>query len=99
MICEEVTIRQKVLQHTPLDKLLDCFITMLMGGRGLVEINTRLHCDVAVQRAFGRWSCADQSTVSDTLNVCTTTQVLQLRRAIERLLRQHSLTVHRPPTP
>jgi DDE family transposase len=95
----EVTIPQKVLQHTPRDKLLDCLITMLMGGRGLVEINTRLRCDVAVQRAFGRQGCADQSTVSDTLNVCTMTQVIQLRRGIEYLLREHSVAMQQPPTP
>lgn len=98
-ICEAVTIPQKVLQHTPRDKLLDCFVTMLMGGRGLVEINTRLRCDVAVQRAFGRSSCADQSTVSETLDVCTMTQVIQLRRGIEHLLRQYSLAVQQPPHP
>jgi hypothetical protein len=99
VICEEVTIPQKVVQHTPLDKLLDCFLTMLMGGHGLVEINSRLHNEVAVQRAFGRSSCAEQSTVSDTFDACTPTQVLQLRRAIERLLRQLSWAVQHPPVP
>lgn len=96
VVCEEVTIRQKVLRHTPLDKLLDCLITMLMGGRGLVEINTRLRCDVAVQRAFGRQGCADQSTVSDTLDACTMTHVMQMRRAIQRILQQHSQALHHP---
>ena len=93
MIDEEVMIKQKVLQHTPMDKLLDGFITMLMGGRGLVEINTRLRCDVAIQRAFGRSGCADQSTVSDTLDECTLTNVQEMRRAMTRILHQHSAAV------
>ena len=73
VVSEEVRIKQKTLRYTPLEKLLDCWITILMGGIGLVEINTCLRSDPAVQRAFGRQGCADQSTVSDTLNACTRT--------------------------
>ena len=60
---EHVKIKQKVLIHTPLDKLLDCLINILAGGTGLVEINTRVRPDQAVQRAFGRTACAEQSTI------------------------------------
>lgn len=86
---EQVHIRQKVRQHTPLEKLLDCFINILAGGHGLIEINTRVRPDVAVQRAFGRSRCAEQSTISDTLNACTVDNVQELRRAVEIILRQH----------
>jgi hypothetical protein len=89
-IRQHVTIKQKVLRHTPLDKLLDCFITILAGGAGLVEVNTRVRPDRAIQRAFGRTSCADQSTISDTLNACTAENVTQLRTAISCIFRQHS---------
>jgi hypothetical protein len=90
VIAEHVAIKQKVLRHTPLDKLLDCFITILAGGVGLVEANTRVRPDRAVQRAFGRNSCADQSTISDTLNTCTAEHVAQLRTAVTIVFRQHS---------
>ena len=86
---EHVHVRQKVRQHTPLEKLLDCFINILAGGHGLIEINTRVRPDVAVQRAFGRSRCAEQSTISDTLNACTTANVQELRTAGEVILRQH----------
>jgi hypothetical protein len=33
---------------------IDGFITMLAGAHGLVEINTRLRSDPALQAAFGR---------------------------------------------
>ncbi len=90
VITEYVAIKQKVLRHTPLDKLLDCFITILAGGGGLVEVNTRVRPDRAVQRAFGRTACAEQSTISDTLNTCTAANVDQLRTAVTVIFRQHS---------
>ncbi len=86
----QVKIKQKVRQHTPLDKLLDCFINILAGGVGLIEINTRVRPDRALQQAFGRTACAEQSTVNDTLNTCTPENVAQLRTALTIILRQHS---------
>lgn len=85
-----VTIRQKVLRHRPLDKLLDCLINILAGGTGLVEINTRVRPDHALQLAFGRSACAEQSTVSETLNACTPDNVAQMRTAIKLILRRHA---------
>ncbi len=90
VITAAVTIHQKVRQHTPLDKLLDCFINMLAGGAGVVEVNTRVRPEVAVQRAFGRTACAEQSTISDTLNACTSDNVSQMRSALKSILRTHS---------
>ncbi len=87
---EQVKLKQKVLQHTPTDKLLDCLINILAGGVGVVEVNTRVRPDLAVQRAFGRTGCADQSTISDTLNACTPDQVAQLRQALKLIFRQRS---------
>ena len=71
-----VKIVQKTVKHTPLDKLYDAFISILAGAHGLSEINTRLRSDPALQRAFGRSACADQSVVQDTLNACTAEQLL-----------------------
>lgn len=84
-----VVIKQKVRQHQPLDKLLDCFINILAGGTGLVEINTRVRPDQALQLAFGRPGCAEQSTVSRTLNACTAENVIQMRTALTTILRLH----------
>lgn len=85
-----VHIKQKVLRHTPLDKLKDCLINILAGGTGLVETNLRVRPDRAVQLAFGRQSCAEQSTISDTLNACTAENVKQMRTAINLILRQYA---------
>jgi hypothetical protein len=85
----QVKIKQKVLKHTPTEKLKDLFINLLAGGHGIVEINTRLRADPALQRAFGRGRCAEQSTVSDTLNACTRGNVQELRAALQTVYRQH----------
>src|SRR5690348_738374 len=70
-IREQVRIAQKTVKHTPTDKLFDGFIAMLAGAQGLVEINTRVRSDPALQAAFGRSGCAEQSVVQETLDACT----------------------------
>jgi hypothetical protein len=90
-IREKVKIAQKTIKHNPLDKPQDAFITILAGARGLSEINTRLRADPALQRAFGRLACADQSVVQATLNACTSTNVAQMMLALDAIFQQHSL--------
>jgi hypothetical protein len=87
LVERNVSIKQKVLLHTPLDKLKDCLINILAGGTGVVETNLRVRPDRAVQVAFGRQSCAEQSTISDTLNACSAENVNQLRMAVTAILR------------
>jgi uncharacterized protein (DUF3820 family) len=84
-----VRIKQKVIAHTPMDKLLDAFINILAGGHGLVEVNKRVKKDEALQRAFGRDGCADQSTISDTLNACTAENVEQMRQGVVEIYRRY----------
>ena len=74
-----VQIAQKTVKHSPLDKLYDSFITMLAGAHGMVEINTRLRADPALQASFGRKACAEQSVVQQTLDACTDENVIQMR--------------------
>lgn len=87
---EHVSITQKTVLHTPADKLYDAFIAILAGAEGLVEINTRLRADPALQRAFGRSACAEQSVVQDTLDACTALNVAQLQTALSAIYRSHS---------
>ena len=49
-----------------LDKLYDAFISRLSEAHGMVELNTRLRTDQALQHAFGRKACAEQSVVQQT---------------------------------
>jgi hypothetical protein len=87
---EGVDIKQKTIRHSPLEKLKDALINILSGGQGLVEINSRVRPDQMVQAAFGRAGCADQSTVSETLNACTQETVKQMKAALQTIYQTHS---------
>jgi len=85
-----VQIAQKTIKDSPSDKLSDAFISLLAGAHGLVEINTRLRADAALQQAFGRSRCAEQSVVQDTLNASTAENVEQMQQAMDTIYRQQS---------
>ncbi len=89
-IRNQVQLRQKTVKHTPTDKLYDAFIAMLAGAHGLVEVNTRLRADPALQRAFGRSACAEQSVIQETLDAATPETVTQLQAALTTIYRTHS---------
>src|SRR5215210_5414809 len=89
-IRQTVRIAQKTVRHAPTQKLYDAFIMMVAGGHGLVEINTRLRSDPALQAAFGRTACAEQSVVQETLDACTAENVAQLEQAVDEVYRRHS---------
>ena len=88
-IGQHVTIKQKVITHTPLEKLQDAFINIMAGGHGLVEVNHRVRPDRGLSQAFGRSCSAEQSTVSDTLNNCNERNVDQMRAALQTIYRQY----------
>jgi hypothetical protein len=90
-IAERVQIAQKTVKHTPVQKLYDGFVAILAGAQGLVEINKRLRSEPALQAAFGRKACAEQSVVQDTLDACTAVNVRQMQQATALIYRRHSL--------
>jgi hypothetical protein len=89
-IRQSVQINQKTIKHSPWDKLYDGFIALLAGAQGLVEINKRVRSDVALQAAFGRDACAEQSVVQDTLDACSADNVAQMECAWNEIYRQRS---------
>jgi len=86
----QVHIPQKVIKHRPMDKLKDGFIGLLGGISGLYQTDKVVRADLAVQLAFGRAQCAQQSTIHDTLQSCQPDNVNQLRAALTELFRQRS---------
>src|SRR4051812_23230589 len=89
-IRERVQIPQKTVRYAPTEKLYDACIALLAGAHGLVEINTRLRADPALQAAFGRRASAEQSVVQQTLDSCTDENVKQMQQALDEIFRQHS---------
>ncbi len=90
VIAEQVKIAQKTVKYTPNEKLTDGLMAVLSGAKGLVEVNKRVRSDPALQAAFGRQGCAEQSVVQDTLDACTAENVKQMEQATDRIFRQHS---------
>jgi hypothetical protein len=88
-----VQIAQKTVRYTPTEKLYDCFIGILAGAHGIADINRLLRADPALQAAFGRQGCAEQSTIQDTLDAATSTTVAEMEAAFLQILRDHSRVV------
>src|SRR5437868_1960222 len=87
-IRKTMRIAQKTVKHTPIDKVYDAFMSRLSGAHGLVEINTRLRSDPALQTVFGRKCCAEQSVVQETLDACTAENMRQMEQALDSIYRQ-----------
>jgi hypothetical protein len=87
---EGVKVPQKRVKYTPFEKLYDCFIAILAGARGIVEINEGLRADPALRVAFGRTGCAEQSVIQDTLDACTAETLAQMEAAMDAIFRAHS---------
>jgi hypothetical protein len=91
-----VHIPQKVIDYTPFEKLSDCFIGFLAGAKGISDIERVLRECPALQAAFGRTACAEQSTIQDTLDACTSLTTLQMAGAMKQIFRQHSQAYRHP---
>lgn len=91
-----VHVPQKTVDYTPFDKLTDCFIGILAGAKGIHDINRVLREDPALQAAFGRTACAEQSTIQDTLDACTSLSVAQMEAAVTQIFREHSQAYRHP---
>jgi hypothetical protein len=91
---EQVQIPQKTVRYRPIDKLLDGLLGILCGAKTMSQSNITIRVDPAVQRAFGRTGCAEQSTIARTLQASTAETVDQLRRVSWYYLKRYGQTPH-----
>ncbi len=91
---EQVTIAQKTVRYRPIDKILDALVGILCGAKTIAQSHVTIRTDPAVQRAFGRTGCAEQSTIARTLRACTTDTVAQLERVSWYYLKRYGATPH-----
>ena len=89
---QELKIQQKTLVHSPTDKLQDCLLAIMQGAEAVSQVNTCLKSDPALSLAFGRQSCADQSSIQQTLSACDGTNVAQMQTALRLIFQTHSQT-------
>ena len=91
---EQVTIPQKTVKHRPIEKILDGLLGILCGAKTISQSNGTIRLDPAVQRAFGRTGCAEQSTIARTLQASTPETVDQLSRVSWYYLKRYGQTPH-----
>src|SRR6266487_1614230 len=89
---EQVQIPQKTVRYRPMDKLLDGLLGILCGAKTISQSNVTIRVDPAVQRAFGRTGCAEQSTIARTLQASTAETVAQLSRVSWYYLKRYGQT-------
>jgi hypothetical protein len=90
MIRKGVQIAQKTVKDSPQDKLIDILMTLLCGAHSLVQINTLLRSDPALQQSIGRQRCCEQSVAQQTLDAATNENVEQMQQVLTTLFRQQS---------
>jgi len=91
---EQVTVPQKTVRYRPIDKVLDALVGMLCGAKTIAQSHVTIRTDPAVQRAFGRQGCAEQSTIARTLRACTAANVRQLERVSWYYRKRYGATSH-----
>jgi DDE family transposase len=91
---EQVQIPQKTVRYRPIEKLLDGLLGILCGAKTIAQSNVTIRVDPAVQRAFGRTGCAEQSTIARTLQACTTETVDRLEHVSWYYLKRYGQTPH-----
>ena len=89
---EQVQISQKTVRYRPIDKLLDALGGILCGAKTIAQNNVTIRTDRAVQRAFGRTGCAEQSTIARTLRACTAQNVTQFEQVSWYYLKRYGAT-------
>lgn len=82
-----IHIPQKVIKHKPHEKLKDLLINIWAGGEGIADVNNRVRTDETLQKLFGRQACAEQSTISETVNAATEQTIQETEALVKQILR------------
>ena len=91
---EQVQIPQKMVRYRPVEKVLDGLLGILCGAKTIAQSNVTIRVDPAVQQAFGRTGCAEQSTIAPTLQASTVETVVQLSRVSWYYLKRYGQMPH-----
>src|ERR671939_643840 len=91
---EQVQIPHKMVRYRPIEKVLDGLLGILCGAKTIAQSNVTIRVDPAVQQAFGRTGCAEQSTIARTLKACTAETVDHLERVSGYYLKRYGQTAH-----
>ncbi|MCI0356536.1 MAG: hypothetical protein L0099_16105 [Acidobacteria bacterium] len=88
----EMELAIKTMPHTPADKLMEGLVLILAGGRATSQANLLLRPKRDLACAWGQTQCAEQSTLSDTFDALSETEVEALRTACAAITQAWSLS-------
>ncbi len=88
----DLELPQKVLDHTPTEKLVSGLVLMLGGGRALYQSNWLLRPNRPLACAWGQSEFAEQSSISDTFDALDAASLQALQAAFARITQNWSQT-------
>ena len=68
----------------------DLLVHIWAGGERIVDINNRVRTDESLQRLFGRTTCAEQSTISETVNATTVVNIAEMQAVVKQVFQEQS---------
>lgn len=89
---ETVQIEMKMLDFSPSNKLIQVFLSIVIGCEYLSLVNTRLRPERQLAQLWGNDRFADQSTLAETLEALTLANLRQLEAATAHICRPCSRT-------
>ena len=93
---EHLKIDMKTVHHTPVEKVIEQFVSMITGCPDMKTVNNRLVPDRLAAAAWCQKQFADQSQVSEVIHRITPENLLQLEEIFHKLLSQQGLARRHP---
>jgi len=94
---EHLKIKMKTVHHTPVEKIIELFVSMIAGCPDIKTVNNRLVPDKLAAAAWCQKQFADQSRVSEVLHRITPENLIQLEKIFQTLFNEQSLARRHPP--
>ncbi len=94
---EHLKIKMKKVRHSPVEKIIELFVSMISGCPHVKSINNHLVPDKLAVAAWDQKQFADQSQVSEVLHQITAENLLEPKEVFQKLLCQQSLFRQHPP--
>lgn len=93
---EHLKVKMKTIRHTPVEKIIELFVSMISGCPDVKTINNRLVPDKLAAAAWCQKQFADQSRVSEVLHRITPENLIQLEKIFQTLFNEQSLARRHP---
>ncbi|MCK4418415.1 hypothetical protein KAV79_01265 [Candidatus Aerophobetes bacterium] len=94
---EHLKIKMKTVDHTPVEKIIELFVSMISDCPDVKSINNHLVPDKLAVAIWGQKQFADQSQISEVLHQITAENLLERKEIFQKLFCGQSLSRRHPP--